>query len=145
MRTNKEVSMQWLHRWGPAFVLFNGVTIASFAAGALVIPENFWAFFGVPDFHIPLARVMAWYLLIFGFGGMAIWREPMRHPWVVLLMGLEKLGPAVIFPWITLKQNGHWLLLGVGVADGLLSILLITYGWWLLRQKDVRARRKLYT
>ncbi len=78
---------------------------------------------------------MSWYLLVFGIGGLLIWRHPYRHPIVVLLIGLEKLAPAVLFPLLTLQHGAHWLLLSVGVFDGVMALLFICYSLWLKRHQ----------
>lgn len=116
-------------RW---FVRLNGLSIASFALGGLLLPGPFWSALGVPGQDGPLTRVMAWYLLVFGLCGLAVAKRPERHPWVVLAMGIEKLGPAVAFPWLFWSADGSILLLLVGLADAVLSVILIGYGRILL-------------
>jgi hypothetical protein len=45
-----------------------------------------------------IVRLIGWYLLVFGVGGLMAERHPERHPIAVALIGVEKLGPAAAFP-----------------------------------------------
>lgn len=133
-------SPTWAHarpwRW---FVRLNGLSIAGFALGGLLLPGPFWEALGVPGQSGPLTRVMAWYLLVFGLCALAVSGRPDRHPWVVLAMGFEKLGPAVAFPWLFWSSGGNSILLLVGLADAVLSVILIGYGRALLRAGVIKT------
>jgi len=126
--------MEKLHRWGPTFVLLNSLGIVAFALGGLLQPEQFWEMLHITPIHGVFTQVMAWYLLIFGVGGLLVWRQPARHPIVVALIGLEKVAPAILFPLLTLQQDAHWFVAATGVFDGIMAILLIGYGIWLYKR-----------
>ena len=128
--------METFHlKWGRAFVYFHGFTIAAFALGGLIAPEAFWGALGIREIQPALFRIMGWYLLVFGLGGIFAGRDPERHAWPVLLMGFEKMAPAILLPTLTFYENGHWLLFATGVWDGVMGIVLIFYGRWLLKRQ----------
>lgn len=122
-----------IEKWGPLFVLFNALGIVSFALAAVIWPQAFWEFLQVQAIHFELARIMAWYLLVFGIGGLLVWRNPRRHAIVVLLIGLEKIAPALLFPMLYFQQAAHWLVLAVGLFDGSMALLCICYSAYLCK------------
>ncbi|GHB49938.1 hypothetical protein GCM10007094_43950 [Pseudovibrio japonicus] len=125
-------------KWGPLFVLLNSIGIVLFALGGVALPLQFWTFLNIDPVNLELARIMSWYLLVLGIGGLLIWRDPSRHPVVLLLIGLEKLAPAILFPILTLQYGAHWLVLGTGVFDGVMAVLFICYSLWIKNQQSIQ-------
>jgi hypothetical protein len=130
--------VELLHRHRSLFVLLNGLIILSFAIPALVIPERHWGMLGLTATDPYLARVTAWYLLAFGIAALLAARAPERHPIVVALIGIEKLGPTTAF-FVRLVTVGFNAPLAIVCAsDAVLSVVLIRYALW-LRAREHRA------
>ena len=62
--------MKSLHRIGTPFVLVNALLMVLFGLGATVVPEALWELAGVKVEASGLVRLMGWYLLVFGVGGL---------------------------------------------------------------------------
>lgn len=120
-----------VHRHRRPFVLINALLIVGFAGGLLVAPGFLWGLVGVAQEGTPLGRVMAWYLLTFGVGGVLASRRPERHPIVIALVGLEKVGPALVFPLLYATDRANALLAVVGGFDALMAVVFLRYAWWL--------------
>ena len=102
-----------------------------FGLGATLVPEVLWELAGVNAEPSGLTRLMGWYLLVFGVGGLMAARHPEKHPVVVALIGIEKIGPAVLFPLLYTQGEAGVLLALAGIGDGLLALAFIFYAWWL--------------
>ncbi len=102
-----------------------------FGLGALAAPEPLWGLAGVEVEASGVVRLMGWYLFVFGVGGLLSARHPERHPIAVALIGIEKIGPAVVFPLLYAQGDASVLLALAGAGDGLLAVVFITYAWWL--------------
>ena len=81
--------MKTLHRIRTPFVLVNALLMVLFGLGATVAPEPFWGLAGVRVEASGVVRLIGWYLLVFGVGGVMVARHPERHPVVVALIGVE--------------------------------------------------------
>ena len=126
-----------VEKWGPSFILFNSLGIVLFALCGALMPTEFWGLLNVDSVHLEFTRIMGWYLFVFGLGGLIVWRNPQRQPAVVMLIGLEKIAPAILFPLLTLEKGAHWLVLAIGIFDGLMAVLCIWYSLWLTRRGTV--------
>lgn len=130
--------MQLIHRHRKAFLLLNGLLIVAFSGGALLSPGSFWPVFGVAAGNLYLDRVLAWYLLTLGIGGLFVARAPEQQPLVVGLLGLEKAGAVFVFVLHLLKVRFNLPLCLVAGLDAALMLLLLSYSRWLVR---AHARR----
>ena len=81
-----------------------------FGLWAAAAPERFWGLAGVNVEAPGVVRLMGWYLLVFGIGGLLAARHPERHPIAVALIGIEKFGPAVVFPLLYFQGDASVLL-----------------------------------
>ena len=123
--------MNTLHRFGTPFVFLNALLMVLFGLGASLAPEALWELAGVKAETSDLTRLMGWYLLVFGVGGLMAARHPERHPVVVALIGVEKIGPAVLFPLLYAHGEANVFLALAGIGDGVLALVFIIYAWWL--------------
>ena len=123
--------MNALHRIRTPFVLVNALLMVLFGLGVLAAPEPVWGLAGVRVEALAVVRLMGWYLLVFGVGGLLAARHPERHPIAVALIGIEKIGPAVVFPLLYLKGDASLLLALFGGGDALLAVIFVAYAWWL--------------
>ena len=76
---------------------------------------------------------MGWYLFVFGVGGLLAARNPEQHPIAVALIGVEKLGPAVVFPLLYARGEANLLLALVGGFDAVMAVVFVRYAVWLQR------------
>jgi hypothetical protein len=90
--------MKALHRIRTPFVLVNALLMVLCELGALVAPESVWGVVEVKVQASGIVRLIGWYLLVFGVGGLMAARHPERHPIAVAQFGVEKRGPAAVFP-----------------------------------------------
>ncbi len=123
--------MNALHRIRTPFVLVNALLMVLFGLGALAAPEPLWGIAGVEVEAAGVVRLMGWYLFVFGVGGLLAAGHPERHPIAVALIGIEKIGPAVVFPLLYVQGDASILLALFGAGDGLLAVVFAAYGWWL--------------
>ena len=123
--------MNALHRIRTPFVLVNALLMVLFGLGAAAAPEPFWGLAGVKVEASGVVRLMGWYLLVFGVGGLLAARHPERHPIAVALIGIEKIGPAVVFPLLYVQGDASVLLALAGAGDALLALIFVAYAWWL--------------
>ncbi len=123
--------MTALHRIRTPFVLVNALFMALFGLGALAAPEPLWGIAGVEVEASGVVRLMGWYLVVFGVGGLLAARHPERHPIAVALIGIEKIGPAVVFPLLYFQGDASVLLALFGAGDALLAVVFVAYAWWL--------------
>ena len=120
-----------LHRIRTPLILVNALLTILFGLAALAAPEPFWGLVGVEVEAIGVLRLAGWYLFVFGVGGLLIARHPERHPVVVALIGIEKVGPAVLFPLLYAQGDANVLLALAGAGDALLAVVFVGYAWWL--------------
>jgi len=111
------------------FILANAVAVVAFALGGLVAPGPFWSFFGVAPVDPVLSRIMAWYLLTFGLGGLVAARDPQRHALAAGLLGVEKIGAAAGFAACQWVYGVNVPLAAVGAFDAVMAVLLIRLAW----------------
>ena len=131
--------MNALHRIRTPFVLVNALLMVLFGLGAAAAPVPLWGLAGVEVEPSGPVRLMGWYLLVFGVGGLLVARHPGRHPIVVALIGIEKIGPAVVFPLLYARGDAGVLLALAGAGDGFLAAVFITYAWWLANRSSDEA------
>ncbi len=131
--------MNTLHRVRTPFVLVNALLMVLFGLGATVAPEPFWGLAGVRIEASWVVRLIGWYLLVFGVGGVMVARHPERHPVVVALIGVEKIGPAVLFPLFYAQGEASVVLAVAGAGDGVLALVCIAYAWWLNAERESGA------
>lgn len=128
--------MEMLHRYRRSFVGINAALMATFGFAAMIAPTVLWGVVGVDVETSPLTRVMAWYLLTFGVGGLLATPRPENHPIVVALVGLEKVGPAVAFNGLYAAGEANPLLAIAGLFDGVMAVVFLRYAWWLRWRRD---------
>ncbi len=128
--------MELLHRYRRPFVGINAALMAIFGLAALIAPTALWGVMGVDVETSPLVRVMAWYLLTFGVGALLATPRPEDHPIVVALVGLEKVGPAVVFNALYAMGQANPLLATAGLFDGVMAVVFLRYAWWLRSRSD---------
>ena len=110
-----------------------------FGLGAATAPELLWGLAGVTVEASGVVRLTGWYLLVFGVGGLLVARHPERHPIIIALIGIEKIGPAVVFPLLYVQGEASALLAFAGVGDGLLALIFIAYALWLNAESESGA------
>ncbi len=123
--------MNALHRIRTPFVLVNALLMVLFGLAALAAPKPLWGLAGVKVEASGVVRLMGWYLFVFGVGGLLAARHPERHPIAVALIGIEKIGPAVVFPLLYVQGDASVLLALFGAGDALLAVVFVAYAWWL--------------
>ncbi len=135
--------MNALHRIRTPFVLVNALLMVLFGLGAAAAPEPFWGLAGVKVEASGVVRLMGWYLLVFGVGGLLAARHPERHPIAVALIGIEKIGPAVVFPLLYVQGDASVLLALAGAGDALLALIFVAYAWWLNAEPERGAPNQM--
>ena len=128
--------MSVLHRIRTPFVFVNALLMVLFGLGAATAPELLWGLAGVTVEASGVVRLTGWYLLVFGVGGLLVARHPERHPIIIALIGIEKIGPAVVFPLLYVQGEASALLAFAGVGDGLLALIFIAYALWLNAESE---------